>query len=510
MKKIIFSLAVMVAAAGTTYAQSYTPDALKFSQNNYGSTARFKGLGGAQIGVGGDMSSLGGNPAGLGLFTKSEFSFTPEFNGMTGKANYLGQNTNSSKDQLNLNNIGVVLYSPTYRAQGQDARTGLISTVFGIGYVRNSDLHADFGYSGKNADNSIADFFRDEANRLRVAPNQLPSGELGTMAYEGFMIDYDDFTNPSSPFYRSSTRNNNDVQSEQNTQTQSEMRSGSTSELTVGGALNISNQVYLGASVAIVNSRYTNDSKFSETGYNFTEDSRYDLAFNKSQETKGSGFNARLGVLFRPVENFRIGATLQTPTWMLVEDNTTYKLDTRIYSGQNSGSYANDPANYYFSYRLKTPLKGSLGASYVIGGRALIAADVDYVDYSSIRFSTDQGNNPEVIMAENATVKDYYKSAVNYRLGAEIKLDNAFSLRGGYGLNGSPVKDDKGKFETKYYSGGLGYRVNNYFVDLTYQRAETNTELSPYVIGTAEHPEEPVADIKTARNNVFLTFGIRF
>jgi long-subunit fatty acid transport protein len=289
------------------------------------------------------------------------------------------------------------------------------------------------------------------------------------------------------------------------------MRTGSTSELTAGGALNISNQVYIGASIGLVNVRYTNDAQYFESGYNFVEDSRYDLTFAKNQETTGSGFNARLGVIFRPVGNFRIGATMQTPTWMLIEDNTTFKLDTRIATGPNADDYVNAPANYTFTYRLRTPLKGSLGASYVIGGRALISADVDYVDYSSIRFSTDQGNEPDRIIEENNTVKNFYKGAVNYRLGAEYKIDNAFSLRGGYGNNGSAIKgDDDGYFDTKYYSGGLGYRVNNYYFDLTYQRMETNTDLSPYIVGSAENPEEPVASIKTARNNVFLTFGVRF
>jgi hypothetical protein len=511
MKKIILSLAAIVAATGTIYAQDYAPDALKFSQSGYGSTSRFKGMGGAQIGVGGDLSSLGGNPAGLGLFTKSEFGITPEFNGMKGNASYLGQNTKSSKDALNLNNLGVVLYSPTLRSKGESTQTGVISTVFGLGYQRTNDFGAEFTYTGKNAANSIADYFRDDANSYGKAPNTLPVGTPGRMAYDGYIIDYDDFTNPSKPVFLSSTRDNSNNQLESNTQTQNEMRSGSTSELTVGGAMNISNQVYIGASLGLVNVRYLNDSQFFESGYNFTEDSRYDLTYNKNQETTGSGFNARLGVILRPVSTFRIGVTFQTPTWMLIEDNTSYKLDTRIASGANSGTWANDPANYTFTYRLRTPLKGSVGASYVIGGRALISADVDYIDYSTIRFSTDQGNDPNRILSENNTVRDYYKGAVNYRFGAEYKIDNMFSLRGGYGNNGTAIKgDDDGYFDTKFYSGGLGYRVNNYYVDVTYQRMETNNELSPYIVGTAQNPEEPVASIKTTRNNVFLTFGLRF
>ncbi|RZM10267.1 MAG: hypothetical protein EOO88_48360, partial [Pedobacter sp.] len=139
MKKLMLSLVALAATTGTIYAQSYAPDALKFSQTNFGSTTRFKGMGGAQIGVGGDMSSLGANPAGLGLFTKSEFSLTPEFNNMMGSTSYLGKQTESTKDRVNLNHIGVVFYSPSFRASGQDTQKGVLSTVFGIGYNRNND-----------------------------------------------------------------------------------------------------------------------------------------------------------------------------------------------------------------------------------------------------------------------------------------------------------------------------------------------------------------------------------
>lgn len=495
MKKLILSLVAIVAATGATYAQSYTPDVLKFSQTNYGSTARFKAMGGAQIGVGGDMSSLGGNPAGLGLFTKSEFSLTPEFNGMTGKASYLNTNTDSNKDRLNLNNLGVVLYSPSLRAKGESTQKGVVSSVFGIGYVRNNDFGAEFHYAGKNEANSIADFFAESATRTgQEDPTKLEVGSLPDQAYQGFIIGHD-----ADGYFPQTDVNNN--------QRQVEMRTGSTSELTAAGALNISNQVYIGASIGLVNVRYINDSEYTESGFNVTENSNYSLSFRKNQETKGSGFNARLGVIFRPVENFRIGATLQTPTWMLIEDNTSYTLDTRIATGAHSGNYNNDPANYLFTYRVRTPLKGSLGASYIIAGRALLSADVDFVDYASIRFSTDQGNEPETILAENNAVKANYKAATNYRFGLEYKVNSAFALRGGYGLNGSAIKEDNGYFETKYYSGGLGYRINNYYFDLTFQRAETNTELAPYELNDYS---EPVASIKTARNNAFLTFGVRF
>jgi hypothetical protein len=153
-------------------------------------------------------------------------------------------------------------------------------------------------------------------------------------------------------------------------------------------------------------------------------------------------------------------------------------------------------------------MKGSLGASYVFGGQAMLSADVDFIDYASTRFSMDGGGAPDqTIVNNNADIKDMYTSAVNYRIGGEYKLNN-LSLRAGYGLNGSPLKNDDDKiFDTKYYSGGLGYRINEYYFDIAYQRVESQNRLSPYVLNDGS---EPVASVKNGNNNIFLTFGIRF
>ena len=45
-------------------------DVLRFSQSDRGATARFKAMGNAQTALGGDLSSLSGNPAGLGFFNQ--------------------------------------------------------------------------------------------------------------------------------------------------------------------------------------------------------------------------------------------------------------------------------------------------------------------------------------------------------------------------------------------------------------------------------------------------------
>ncbi|MEJ5963262.1 OmpP1/FadL family transporter [Pedobacter immunditicola] len=508
MKKFTTLLALaMVASTGTIYAQ-YAGDALRFSQTNYGSSSRFKGLGNAQMSLGGDISSISGNPAGLGMFTRSEFSFTPEYNNTEAISNYLGQRTTSAHDKVNLNQAGIVWYNPVVKRKGSDVNKGLLSFVWGIGYNRNNDFGADYSFGGRNSQNSIADFFAEDATAYGALPLQLAEGTLGRMAYDNFLLD--EVGTGENGVYQPATALNND-------QFYNQVRFGSTSEFNFSGAMNISNQFYIGASVGIISVRYGYDSEFLEGGVSTllpqanpepgdpVAGDSYDLSYRQSQTTDGSGINGKIGIIYKPINSFRIGATFQTPTWMHIEDVYSEVLDTRF----NANTlFSNDPSNSVFQYNLRTPYKGSVGASVILGENGLITADVDYIDYSSIRFTNAENNyEPTTISNNNLDVQDFYTDAFNYRVGGELRFDQ-LTLRAGFGINGTPYKDDETKkFETKFYSGGLGYRVNQYYIDVAYQRSETNNTFSPYVLNDFS---EPVADVKLNKNNVFLTFGVRF
>ncbi len=509
MKKyILASLVATVAAMGSAYAQSYAPDAYRFSQTNYGSSARFKGMGGAQIGVGGDIGSINANPAGLGLFTKSEFSITPEFNSVSNQSAFLGNNIKADKNQINLNNLGVVFYSPAARMKGSDVSKGLVSSVFGLSYTRNNDFLNNISYNGTNTNSSIRDAYVDQANGSGI--DNTVAGD----AYNSYLINKNTPTFPNQ--YSAEPYNNANFK-----QNWDEARLGSTSEFNVAGALNFGNKVYIGATASFVNVKYTSDATFTESGIvntyddsltppQYTGNENYSLTHFRNQETKGGGFNLKLGMIFRPVNELRIGLNFQTPTWMNLEDNTAETLQASLAgNATNSPSKSNNPSRYYtFSYNLRTPLKASAGLSYVIAGTALISADVDYVDYASMRFSADNNSDISTINSSNDFIKNSYKETVNYRFGAEVKVSNEISLRGGYGVNGSGIKGGDNKFyQGQYYTGGIGYRVDNYYFDLAYQNYKTNFSSSPYELNDYS---EPVADVKSNRNNVFLTFGVRF
>ncbi|RZK92349.1 MAG: hypothetical protein EOO98_03490, partial [Pedobacter sp.] len=336
--------------------------------------------------------SIGGNPAGLGLFTRSEFVFTPEFNGTNIDANYLGNKTSSNKSQINLNQLGVVFHMPSYRANGQDTKKGIVSASVGLGYTRNNDYGLEANFSGQNNTSSVYNMFYEEN-----------AGTLG------------------------------------NTQFGNLMRSGSVSEFNIAGAINISNEIYIGANVGLVSLNMDNDMSLNENGATAT--GTYNVDYFQNQNVKGSGVNARLGVIFRPTSEFRIGVNLQTPTWFTIDDTYSEVLNNKL----SNDVYTNSAVVYELTYNLRTPLKGSLGASYVIGGQGIITADVDFIDYSSIRFSNNGSNGgTDAINNSNALVRNNYKSAINYRIGGEYKIDD-ISLRAGYGLNGSPYKNDDDK-----------------------------------------------------------------
>ena len=76
-KKILI---LLLAISNTTVSAQNEIDALRYSTNNILGSARYSAMGGAFGSLGGEFSSLSTNPAGLGMYEFSEFTFTPNIN----------------------------------------------------------------------------------------------------------------------------------------------------------------------------------------------------------------------------------------------------------------------------------------------------------------------------------------------------------------------------------------------------------------------------------------------
>lgn len=500
--RILFLAIAGMAIAGDSYAQ-YANDALRFSQSQFGASARFKALGNAGTAVGGDLSSIGTNPGGLGLFTKSEFSLTPEFVNYSAKSIFLGANANSQKDKTSITNAAAAWVARFSRPKGSDLTKGVLSLNFGIAYSKVNDFENKIVYSGTNADNSIADFYSDIANNAGYGPpssTNPPDGSLERAAYEGYLIDY--FGGKYVP--------DTDINNEQ---TKSEDRMGSQSEVNLSTGINVSNRFFVGASVGILSLKYNSEGTFSEQGKTFGYNANYDSDYSQNYMTTGAGINAKLGFIYKPNQYFRFGASAQTPSWYKITDSYSEFISTKLSGGTNPAlNVANDEQFYNFSYRLKTPAKYTIGAALFNNDLGFISGEIELIDYNSILLSSKTSVDEDIILDNNQQIASNFTRTVNFKVGAEYKASPELMLRAGYNLLGSAADlSTSNRFKTSAYSVGAGYRFMNSYIDLAYQKAMYDTEFQPYVLNSSNSSgPAPTASVKNGRNSMFFTFGVRF
>jgi hypothetical protein len=484
-KKIIL-VAITVIATQTTYAQ-YLADALRFSQFQNSSTARFDGLGGYKSAIGGDLSSLYGNPAGVGMFTKSEFNLTPSLKLRNNDAKFLNSNNNGISSNIDLNNVGVVFHSKTYKKN--NLNKGVISLNFGIGYQKRNSFKNDLLFNGTTAENGLGDYFAEKASSENATQNNLRAAVNGA-AYDSFLID--EASNNPKLYFPITSKNANQIQTIN--------RAGGSSSVDFSLGLNISNTVFVGAAVGLASFRYTSFEQTNERGkFRFNnQDTDYNVDYNRNFDTEGSGLNLKLGLILKPVNELRIGLSFETPTYFNVTDNYSEDLINNIDAIKGTDAYP-------FEYRLSTPVKANGGLAYFFGDKGFISADVGFVDYTSIKFSSGDSSTD---LATNRNSRQDFQNVINYSLGGELRVQPNLMLRLGYQVQGNPYKNlSNTDFEIKSISGGFGYRFGSYYLDMSLVNSNDKLFYRNYSL---ENGSEPVANIDTKRNNVNLTFGVRF
>jgi hypothetical protein len=110
MKRFLI-FAIVIASTHTAFSQSlgYNDLGILFSKDdNYG-TARFEAMSGAFGALGGDISSLGINPAGASVAKKSVFSATLSNRNTEFSSMYYGNTTNTQDNYLDISQAGGIL-----------------------------------------------------------------------------------------------------------------------------------------------------------------------------------------------------------------------------------------------------------------------------------------------------------------------------------------------------------------------------------------------------------------
>ena len=520
MKKNIFiSFLGMVFAPFLGVAQNgvdpdsygYYYNANKFSRTEFGATARMMGIAGAQTALGGDISSVTKNPAGLGVYRSSDFSVSGGMMFNSSKSNFqVGDGdasiTRNNKDNFNIPSIGVVLAAKD-DSEGADWR----SAGLAITYNRTANYNQRYSYEGLNQNNSFRDYLIDqyEFNSVQdVSFTGDKADDLLSMAYGTYLLNKNDATgveNDAVPFWTFS-------QGVPIIQEEEIEISGSQSQWDIGYGANYQDRLYIGASLGIVSLRHNVIRSYKETTTLNTEVN--DLQWNQFENSRGLGVNVKFGTIYRASDAVRLGASLETPTYLRITEEYSSDLTVNYNNVSIIGTdetlvlplVAEDETNQFISeYSVRTPLRINTGVSVFAGKKGFISADAEFVFHNRTRLSGDDF----AFTADNKTIRNIYKTATNLRIGGEYRANDNFVVRGGYALYGNTMdKDITGVDDTKsFLTGGFGLKLGGQRFDVAVVHAVFDNTTSPYQLSSGG---EPVITNSNTNLGITMSYGVRF
>ncbi len=508
-------------------AAEYADDAFRYNDYVLQGTARFRGVGGNHVSLGGDASNIAGNPAGLGFYNRSEFTLSPSINLSSTKNVYLGSTTNADKTNVNIGQLGLVFAGET------SPNSRWRRSSFGVSYSQSLNFSDNIDAQGRN-NNTNSTFLNEYIPGLN-------SGGPGSLKERALSDDFTDNTartpeaalyglflvNPTiygpttadpngtidtngSPFYRL------DPNLPTN-QRVTAARSGANSQWTFAYGSNFADKLYLGISAAISRIRYDSEITVRESPINGQFDN-YGRTNNLA--VTGTGFGIKVGAIYRPVQSFQVGIDAASPTFYSMKETFqqsffAFGRDPGLIRDLTVNTVQVDPND--FDYSMTTPFRASGGFTYFLGAGKLgfLTATADYVNYSGMRISTNAFNstqgNTDFGTDVRTEVKTAYQNVVNVRVGAEIRA-SILRIRGGVAYLPSAYRIDLDRVNRAdrsrlLFTGGVGVRNDRFFADLSGSFYSQKTGLSPYVLNDAD---TPTVSTTSQRANAMLSVGFFF
>lgn len=530
------ALIALLFCSSVTYAQisfpSLSEDARLFSPLQTAGTARVQGFGGAGFSLGGDIGAGLLNPAGYGFYNRSSLVLTPSFRGIRTNTDFEGTSAEEFGSDFNLTSFGLVIANTRDDPSPSRFRGG----AFAVTFNQINSFSYTNSYQGSASEVSIIDDIVLQANgisvgefdnRLSFDPLNIP--DYATAAYNNFLINPVVDPNAEPNTYVGSLPTGTLTLPSGDSET-----SGRLNQWNFSYGANFDDKLYLGASVGLMSfsqerqNEYREEYRYSQDYIDFIDEGNFFypaeggpvsvdfvdfVQLNETQEINGTGINANLGIIYRPIQALTVGLSFLTPTIYSVEERSFFDLDTQI-----TGLQQNDSAQFeeqfnrlsqgnegVFSYNLRTPSRVGLGASYFFQKYGFLTADVEYVNYPGYRFSTSENNASNITSFANQDVERDYQSAINYRVGGEFRYD-IFRVRLGYAFYADPTNFEEDTLDRnrQSFSGGVGVITKSFFADLAVVNNRFNTDARPYGGTNFFYNQENVS------NTIMLSLGFNF
>ena len=511
MKRIYLTVASLAFTSFVAVAQE-TYENTKLIDNDLNGTARYVGMGGAMEALGADLSTIGTNPAGLGLFRKgkADLSF--------GLVNQTGMNkfNSLSKTNMSFDQIGVVFnLSKTPNAS------------FNIGFNYHKSRNFDQLLNAANTLNNASQnklTYQKYRNQVFKERKDLTYSQLDALYMDNLLYD-----NRTKKYYNFPATGY--LYNQEN--------KGYIGEYDMNLSANLNDRVYLGLTMGIHDVHYKGYAEYTE---NFVPNANNipGLTLNDSREITGTGFDVKLGAIVRPMAEspFRLGAYIHTPVW--------YDLTTSNYTVLTDGT-ARPNVGETYDFRVNTPWKFGLSAGTTLADRIALGATYEYVAYNAMQTRIKDGGTYDWYYgtyyesshndrAMNNHTEDALKGQHTLKLGAEARITDHFSLRAGYNYlsalyKDAAVKDGSLNSPGTYYASstsyvnwkdtnrftfGLGWNVWRFNIDLAYQYSQQNGTFYPFMNyheGSAPSVEDNIANptqVNNKQHQLLLTMGYKF
>lgn len=447
-----------------------------YSGNNFGGTTKYNSMAGSMGALGGDLSSISSNPAGVGVFITGDLSATLSVQNNKNNSTLFGKSFESSYSKTNLGQIGAVVSFNTDNSSPWKF------------------VNLAFNYSSKNIDDYVR---TPEANAIKEAISYTNSSNAtvnDNLLYNGHAYE----------------------------------RTGTMSNMTIAVGGNYEYKLYLGGSVNIKNIDLQQSDFFQLKLQNLGETAYYDKQYTPYSEV-GNGISASFGVIGKVSNNFRLGAALETPTiWTIQRAYTEYGLN-------NSNAWVSDVFNE--DRKLTTPMKATLSAAFVANKN--FALNIDYAigltkpkykEYGDAErqlnsfFSSNYENASELKIGGEYRLNGFrlragYATEKNPFKAETLIAFNSTGTSGNFNLTSPYI----GKRET--LAAGLGYDFKSFYVDAGYQNVTATYDNSffggKYAVTAyngfsvtdgdgVDNGSSIVSQVKNTKSNFILTIGWKF
>ena len=480
-------------------------------------TARFIGMGGAMSALGADISTMGTNPAGIGLYRSADVATSLSLNALAEGQKF----DEHGKTRMSYDQAGIVY--PIKMGNGS-------MRFFNVGfnYHKRKNFKSLIGADQLLANGAsqtwemidVSSYWggTDKGTPLSNAGHQTclyeKSGEVDDSGYEQY-YKYNGVNNS----YR-------------------KWVTGGIQQYDFNMSTNISDRYYFGITFGVYNVDVDSYSGYMENLA--LNDGTYagKYLLTNARSLSGNGIDFKFGTIIYPIEgsSFRVGLSFSTPVWYSLTANCT----SQIYSTIGGKKYDCRTEVGDHDFNIRTPWKFNISAGGTIGNFLALDAEYEYSDYSSASLSYDDvydewswGGNQTKDRELNREASKYLKGVSTVRLGAEAKLDYGLSLRLGYNYVSTPIKSNalQNQFinsasidyntSTNYvnlgdinrYTVGLGYKAKHFYTDFAWQYQQQSGDFYAFTTqrgNPSETNEAPCTKLKLDRSQFLLTLGYKF